>query len=295
MGSHSIMDRKIDCIDAAAKLNLFLKVTAKRADGYHELLTLFVPLAAPSDSIMLEDSGTLEVICAHPQIPNTPDNICYKTAVAYAKAAGIKPDWKITITKNIPVAAGMGGGSSDAAALLQLLNKRCGALRESDLAEIAVKLGADVPFFLNPQLAVAEGIGEKIRGIPGNFPLLPLVIVNPVFPVSAGWAYQHLNPVLIHPADAGALDELLSAWAKADFAAMSRHLHNDLAVAVLEKFPLLGIIQRSLLDSGALGAAMTGSGPTIFAICADSASADCLAAAMRDIYPDFEVLSTTQA
>lgn len=293
-GSHLPMDRKIDSISSIAKLNLFLRVTGKRSDGYHELLTLFMPLAVPADYITMEDYDGLHVCCDHQQVPQNTGNICHKAAIAYSSCAGLKPDWKFSISKNIPVAAGMGGGSSNAAAVLRMLQSRYNLLSESQLLEIALQLGADVPFFLSPVLATAQGIGEKIRPVSGKFPDLPLVIVNPCFPVSAAWAYQHLNPGIIEYADEDILNPLFATWRVGDFSAMSRYLRNDLAPAVFDKFPVMSIIKRELLGAGALGVEMTGSGPTLFAICNDRTFADGIAKAMQEKYPEFSIWSTIQ-
>jgi 4-diphosphocytidyl-2C-methyl-D-erythritol kinase len=120
------------------------------------------------------------------------------------------------------------------------------------------------------------------------------VIVNPCFPVSAAWAYQHLNPGAIESADENILNPLLAAWSVGDFSAMTRYLRNDLAPAVFDKFPVLSIIKRELLGAGALGVEMTGSGPTLFAICHDRAFADAIAKVMQEKYPEFLIWSTIQ-
>ncbi|MFA7231232.1 MAG: 4-(cytidine 5'-diphospho)-2-C-methyl-D-erythritol kinase, partial [Victivallaceae bacterium] len=135
-------------LNTPSKINLLLKVTGRRADGYHELNTLFVPLKTPSDTITLEfslDNG-VSVDCSDESVPSGKDNICAQAANAYAEKTGISPGWKIHIDKHIPVAAGMGGGSSDAAAVLNLLNNHYRKLSPSELAKLAVAIGADVPF-----------------------------------------------------------------------------------------------------------------------------------------------------
>lgn len=244
---------------APAKINLQLKVTARRPDGYHELQISFLPLRELFDEIELEfKQGPLRVQCAGSGVPQDGDNICGKAAHAYHLAANIPCEWIFTIHKKIPVAAGLGGGSSDAAAVLRMLNRHYRALTEEKLFELAAGLGADVPFFLNPRPASATGVGEKLTPLEFKLPPLPLLLVNPAFPVSAAWAYRHLDPALIGPGEAlhgGSFDEIAA------------QVRNDLEPAVLAKFPLLRMIRRTMLEQGAAAACLSGSGPTMFALC----------------------------
>jgi 4-diphosphocytidyl-2-C-methyl-D-erythritol kinase len=247
---------------APAKINLQLKVTARRPDGYHELQISFLPLWELYDVIELEfRRGCLRVHCPGSDIPEDGDNLCGKAARAYGNASNIPPEWIFTIRKHIPVAAGLGGGSSDAAAVLRLLNRHYGALTEPELRTLAAGLGADVPFFLNPCPASATGIGENLTPFDFRLPDLPLLLVNPAFPVSAAWAYRNLDPARIGPGApfrGGSLDEIAG------------QMQNDLEPAVLAKFPLLRLIWRAMLEQGAAAALMSGSGPTMFALCADA-------------------------
>ncbi len=247
---------------APAKINLQLKVTARRPDGYHELQISFLPLLELCDEIELEfKPDQLRVRCAGSGVPQDGDNICGRAACAYLLAARIPCEWIFTIHKKIPVAAGLGGGSSDAAAVLRMLNRHYQALSEEKLFELAAGLGADVPFFLNPRPASATGVGEKLVPLDFKLPELPLLLVNPAFPVSAAWAYRHLDPVLIGPGKplhGGSLDEIAA------------QVRNDLEFAVIEKFPLLRMIRRTMFEQGAAAACVSGSGPTMFALCRDA-------------------------
>ncbi len=244
---------------APAKINLRLKVTARRVDGYHELETVFLPLSEPADLVELTIvPGGLSFSCSEPSLGGD-DNLCCKAAKLYSAASGIAPEWRFHLTKNIPVAAGLGGGSSDAAAVLRLLNRRYQALSGEELAAMALRLGADVPFFLDPRLALATGVGEKLTPLKMEIPNMSLLLVNPGFPVSAAWAYRHLDPATIGPApEAG--ENLLA------------DIYNDLEPAVLAKFPILVHLKELLLECGATTACMSGSGPTFFALFADSGS-----------------------
>lgn len=252
-----------------SKLNLFLKVTARRPDGYHELETLFLPLSYPADVITVDYDGApgIRVTSSLPGLPENLENLAGRAALAYAEAAGILPSWTIHIEKVIPVAAGMGGGSSDAGAVLRRLNGHFKALPENELARLALTLGADVPFFLYPHVSVATGVGEVFRPVEGMVSPPPLLVVNPNFPVSAKWAYTHLDPARIGNGDREKLEKLVRGLREGDAAMVAGNLHNDLAFALYEKFPLLRMLRDTMKEAGALNAEITGSGPTLYAVC----------------------------
>lgn len=279
---------------AYSKINLFLKVTGKRPDGYHEILSFFLPLTSPADNIVLtvDDLTVLfgiEIICRDKKVPTDETNICHKAAVRYAAMTGLPAKWRIEIDKKIPVAAGMGGGSSDAAAVLQMLQKHYKQLPLPVLTRAALHVGADVPFFMESRPAIASGIGERLEFLTGILPEIPVVLVNPGFPVSAQWAYDNMDPALTGPADKDRFNALTSAVRAGNFKTCAGLLHNDLAPAVIRKFPILQILKDRLLTHGALGAEMTGSGPTVFAICGDFTYAEKVAAAMRQEFPEMDV------
>lgn len=251
-----------------SKINLFLHITGQRSDGYHELEMLFYPLREPADTVTLSrTSGSgITLRTDRADIPADGRNLCVKALLAFCRAAGIKPEgFEITLEKTIPVAAGMGGGSSDAAAVLRLLQQQYPArLTEIQLAEIALSLGADVPFFLNPVPAAAGGIGEKLTPLADMPPELPILIDAPGFPVSAKWAYK--NKRKVSPPAPGQMAELIKKLRDRDFAAAADLMHNDLEDAVFEKFPILEKRKADLLSAGACRVMMTGSGPTLFAM-----------------------------
>ena len=266
-----------------AKVNLFLKVTGKRPDGYHTLKTLFLPFDGVADELSLAD-GPAGVRCTVAGA-ELPDNLVCRAAKAYAECAGIAPAWEFALEKHIPVAAGLGGGSSDAAGALKLLNARYGKFSADELAEIAVKLGADVPFFLDPRPAWATGIGEELRPLT-VVPDLPLVVVNPGFPVSAKWAYTHLAPARIGPADKVRTAALEKALTSGDARGVAETLHNDLEYALYDKFPLLVILRDFMLAHGALGVIVSGSGSSLFGVCADFSAVHALSAALSETFAD---------
>ncbi len=269
--------------DSISKLNLYLKVLARRPDGYHELETLFLPLAAPSDRISIDTDAApgIRVASSLAGLPENLENLAGRAALGYADLTGLAPSWSIRIEKRIPVAAGMGGGSSNAAAVLSLLNGRFRRLSEKELAALALTLGADVPFFLRARPAVATGVGEIFRYPAGSWSPPPMLVVNPRFPVSAKWAYRHLDPARIGRDDSGKLERLLDGLRRGDAGLVAANLHNDLAPAICRKFPLLAEWKEFMNRNGALNTEVTGSGPTLYAVCGSPEGRRHLAEALR--------------
>ncbi|HBC85337.1 MAG TPA: 4-(cytidine 5'-diphospho)-2-C-methyl-D-erythritol kinase [Lentisphaeria bacterium] len=263
--------------NAKAKINLFLRVIRKRADGYHEIETIFLPLKEPCDTITLTDSkdGKLTVTCTVPALSG-PDNLCHKAAEAFAKFAKIRPSWKIHVTKRIPVAAGLGGGSSDAVGVLRLLQQKYPhKISEADILYLASKIGADVPFFLNPVPSIAKGIGGKLEPLPIKCEI-PIVVVFPRFPVSAKWAYQNR----MKSDSRVSLDKVLSALERNDLRKLAS-LRNDLSPALWKKFPFLSILKDEMIKAGALGVEVSGSGSSLFTIAKSAKSAKRIVKAMN--------------
>ena len=260
-----------------SKVNLSLAVTAKRPDGYHDLDSLFYPFRDPSDEIRLEGAPAgsgVAIRCNAPGVPLEPEkNLCGKAVFAYCKAAGMDiPGLIIHLEKHIPVAAGMGGGSADCAAVLKLLQERFHALSESRLGDVAFSLGADVPFFLNPRPSHVIGAGEHHTPVDGLPERLPLLLAAPQFPVSAAWAYQHMdlaNSVSKPPRTR----ELIDALRRRDYESAAQFMRNDLEHALFDKYPLLVLLRRFMLENGALRAMISGSGPTLLALFRDDAAA----------------------
>ena len=260
-----------------SKVNLSLAVTAKRPDGYHDLDSLFYPFRDPSDEITLEDAPAasgVTIRCDAPGVPLEPEkNLCGKAVFAYCKAAGMDvPDLVIHLEKHIPVAAGMGGGSADCATVLKLMQERFHALTPDQLEAAAFSLGADVPFFLNPRPSHVTGAGEHHAPVNGLPERLPLLLAAPQFPVSAAWAYQHMD-LARAVAEPPRTNELIDALRRRDCEAAARFMRNDLEHALFVKFPLLVILRDFLLAQGALRVMVSGSGPTLLALFRDDAAA----------------------
>ena len=260
-----------------SKVNLSLAVTAKRPDGYHDLDSLFYPFRDPSDEIILEDapdSSGVTIRCDAPGVPLEPEkNLCGKAVYAYCKAAGMDvPGLVIHLEKHIPVAAGMGGGSADCATVLRLLQERFHALSDSQLEAAAFSLGADVPFFLNPHPSHVTGAGEHHTPVDGLPEHLPLLLAAPQFPVSAAWAYKHmdLQRAISTPPRT---NELIDALRRRDYESAAQFMRNDLEHALFDKFPLLVLLRTFLLENCALRVMVSGSGPTLLALFRDDAAA----------------------
>ncbi len=253
-----------------AKINLSLHITGVRGDEYHELETCFFPIYDLFDDVIVErdpEISGIEMLSNRSDLPCDNTNLCVKALVNVCQILNIPcSGYRISLTKHIPIAAGLGGGSSDAAAvLLQMQRFYPKELSMEKLAEIAVKIGADVPFFLNPVPSIAKGVGEQLHTL-STYPVrLPLLLVAPEFPVRAKWAYQHYEPREFENPVKNT-KELLSSLQKQDISGIGSCLWNDLEYSVIHKFPILQMITEKLSGTGALGTLMSGSGPTIFAL-----------------------------
>jgi 4-diphosphocytidyl-2-C-methyl-D-erythritol kinase len=257
MNNHSV---KTLNIDAPAKLNLYLKVVGRRADGYHLLQTLMVKLSL-ADQVELTLGGAgIRLDVRGSDLSAGSDNLAVRAAKSFFREIGETPAVHIVLCKNIPLSAGLGGGSSDAAAVLSGLNELYDRpVDEPRLAEIGLILGADVPFFLFPgSSAWAEGVGERLQAGPdlsGNYFLL----VYPGFGISTSEVYKKykLELTSTHPS------HIFSGLNERSFT-IGPDLHNDLEMVVLPEKPELGRIKALLRSAGAIGALMSGSGATVF-------------------------------
>lgn len=255
--------RVLDLMKAAVrvpgKINLWLEVLSKRADGYHDLSTLMVPVALYDRLEMETQPEGIRLECAHPLVPSDGRNLVYRAAEAFFQKAGWRMGLRVRLEKGIPVGAGMGGGSADAAAVLAFLNGVAPrAFCPEALHELARSLGADVPFFLVRLPALASGIGDRLEVVSG-VPRYPLVLIKPPFEVSAAWAYGSLK--LTRGGSRIKIGTLLACPHNP-----ASCLENDLEEAVAARYPIVAAIKGWLLRNGAVGALMTGSGPTVFGI-----------------------------
>lgn len=247
-------------LQAPAKVNFRLDVLRRRPDGYHDLRMIMQRIDLSDEvQIVLRESPGIRVTCGRAGVPDGPGNIAWRAAEALLSFSGQQVGVDINISKKIPVAAGLGGGSSDCASVLIGLNELLGLnLDKTKLMEIGVKLGADVPFFVYRQNALAEGIGEKLSPVTLP-PDIWLVLVNPNLHVSTAWVYQNLR--LTSPREEITLPSFYGSVAE-----VCAVLANDLETVTTERFPVIGTIKESLSRAGACGTLMSGSGPTVFGI-----------------------------
>ena len=251
-----------------AKVNLYLRVLRKRDDGYHDILSLMQRISLFDEMTFAPTGSGIAVFCPGTTLPEGEGNIVYRTAAAFFSRIGTSPGIEITIRKRIPIAAGLGGGSSNAATTLMTLNDMYGSpMTREELMRIGTGLGADVPFFIFGKTAWASGIGDRFMETP-SFPPFWFVLINPGFPISTKWVYQGLNFGLTKQDINYSIPRFST---KED---VIGGLTNDLEKVTVKVHPVLDEIKALLLASGARGALMSGSGPTVFGIFTDRESAE---------------------
>jgi len=258
-------------LKAPAKLNLSLRVLAKRTDGFHEIDTLMVKLPGLSDEITFSPATEFSFLCDDPTIPNDAQNLVVKAVRAFESATGTPPLFSICLKKIIPHGAGLGGGSSDAATTLSGLNQLHGhPLAVPVLYELAATLGSDIPFFLSTGASRCTGRGEKTAPVPSP-PSLSVVLFKPSFPVPTADAYGRWQTSLEIPGIRYSPQELPGI-----------SLINDLERPVFQKHRFLAELKQWLLERRETTAAlMSGSGSTVFAVLHADADAQALATAAR--------------
>ncbi len=248
---------------ASAKVNLVLEVLGKRPDGYHELSTVMQAVDL-FDRLTVEAAATITLETSEPALPTDDRNLVVRAARLLQEAAGIKAGARIVLDKRIPLAAGLGGGSSDAAATLLGLNRLWGLRwRRERLVELAVKLGMDVPFFLGRGRALGTSRGEVLSALPGVGGYA-LVLVNPGIGLSTQEVYGRVPPGW--RAESDGTKRMLDALKKRNVVRVAGALTNHLEHWVEPAMPVIGRMKAALFAAGALGAAMSGSGPTVFGL-----------------------------
>ena len=255
-------------VNAPAKINLCLHVLGRRLDGYHELAMAMQRIdLADRLEISLEDGEGVEVACDGLDLGDG-ENIASKAARLFLTAAKIRKRVSIQIDKQVPVAAGLGGGSSDAAAVLSGLNSLCGKpLEQEHLMVLAAELGSDVPFFLFERPAWATGTGTQLEAL-SPLPEVWYLLLNPGFAVSTDWVYRTLQLT-----KGGELANL-PRFSVATTGELLDALHNDLERVTAGRYPEIDEMKNFLLQNGALGALMSGSGASVFGVFANRAAAE---------------------
>ncbi|MFN0067006.1 MAG: 4-(cytidine 5'-diphospho)-2-C-methyl-D-erythritol kinase [Limisphaerales bacterium] len=273
-------------LQSPCKINLLLNILGRRDDGFHALETVMLPVPL-HDRIILKPAATgVSLTCTEPSLPVDAGNLVHRAATTFFAASGAAGGVVIHLEKHVPLAAGLGGGSANAAITLRGLNQLCGRpLAPEQLQALAAALGSDVPFFLQDGPALGTSRGEVIEPLP-PFPALRgahLLLVHPGFGIATAWAYRELAkfPEALNGRP-GRARELIGRLSAGDLPAAGTALYNSLEAPALRKFPVLVLYQEFLRDCGAAATLMSGSGSTTFALFADAATAEHAAMAFRE-------------
>ena len=254
-------------LKALAKVNLGLDVLRRREDGYHEVKMIMQTINLYDElEIRKVKQPGIQVKTNLYYLPTNENNLVYKAAKLLADEFQIPDGICIHLQKKIPVAAGMAGGSSDGAAVLWGLNQMYGlGLSRRGLMERGVRLGADVPYCVLRGTALAEGIGEKLRTLP-SMPKCYLLIAKPGISVSTRAVYENLHANDLKPEQHPDVDAMIDALEKKDLGLLSAHMGNVLEEVTIPAHPVIREIKKCMMEAGALGALMSGSGPTVFGL-----------------------------
>jgi len=251
-------------ISVPAKINLSIDVKDRLASGYHSVEMIMQTIDLFDIITVERTQSDVSIQCDDPQLPCDHGNIALKAAELFFEKCPYKGGARISLKKNIPIAAGLGGGSSDAAGVLKALNRLYdNCLTDTELAEISGRLGADVAFFLSGGTQYAEGIGNELTQLP-DFEGVHILLVNPGFPVSTKSVYTNLD--INNMGERPDIPDIINAIKRRDINFVAENMRNVLESVTLKKYPELKTIMNKLIESGALGSLMSGSGPTVFGI-----------------------------
>lgn len=245
-----------------AKINLTLEVFGKRSDGYHEIRSIVQPVNLFDEvKIEIEDGEGIGIESTGLQIPRGRENLAWKAAEVFLKESGLNFNVRVSIKKRIPLGAGLGGGSCNAAAVLVGMNRIAKKFGENELIQLAPKIGADVALFINCRSAVIEGIGEKITLI-RDFPLFYYVLLNPGFETSTRRIYEFWDEMSEEEGLIRAdMEDTVSLFREGQFP-----LRNDLEKPAMRLYPEIKALKERLLGMEVEAVSMTGSGSTVFGI-----------------------------
>jgi 4-diphosphocytidyl-2-C-methyl-D-erythritol kinase len=272
-------------LKAHAKINLYLEILGRRSDGFHEIKSVMC-LIGLHDDVRIEKGGKgLRFECKGlDQVP-ADENLAFRAAGAFFDKARLDPGLNLTVEKNIPWGAGLGGGSSDAAAVLAGLDRMFpGSLTREKMQAVAASLGSDVPFFLHGRAAMVCGRGERVLPAGFDIPAFGVVLVKPPFGVSTAWAYRKWDEK--GRTGGGRLPSGPDPFAP-------ENLFNSFEDCVFAEFPMLHSIRKLLVDSGALGVQMSGSGSTLFGLFPGEAAASAAAGTIKSSNTGLWVHATT--
>lgn len=256
---------------AAAKINLAIDVLRKRPDGYHDVSMIMQSVALYDTITVRALKGEIRVMSNSDKVPADKGNIAYRAAEYLKIKYNVKEGVLINIEKAIPVAAGLAGGSTDAALTLKLLNKAWNLkLSKGEILDAGKKLGSDVPFCIQGGTALAEGLGEKLTPLSG-IPECLVLLAKPPVSISTKEVYQGL--ILEDIVKRPDIKEMARCIEKGDLKGIAGNMCNVLETVTVKRCPQITELKEKLLEYGALGSMMSGSGPTVFGIFKDSASA----------------------
>ena len=249
---------------AYAKINIGLDVLRRRPDGYHEVRMIMQTVGIYDRLTFAAGESGIRIVTDSGELPTGPDNLIYRAAVLLLETCGVEAGVDIRLEKHIPIAAGMAGGSSDAAATLQGLNDLFAlGLTQERLRQLGVRIGADVPYCIMGGTALAEGIGEVLTPLPPA-PRCTVLVAKPDLQVSTKYVYEHLDAgeSWQHPD----IDGMRSAIESGSLPGVVSRLGNVLETVTAGAYSVIGQIKREMLTRGAMGSLMSGSGPTVFGI-----------------------------
>ncbi|MCC6627455.1 MAG: 4-(cytidine 5'-diphospho)-2-C-methyl-D-erythritol kinase [Chloroflexi bacterium] len=275
-----------------AKINVGLEIVGRRPDGYHELVTIFQAIAL-ADTLTVAPAGDLSLVCSEPALA-TDDNLVLRAARLLQAATGVRQGAGLTLTKRIPAAAGLGGGSSDAAGALRLLNELWATrLTTDDLVPLATRLGADVPFFLRGGTALATGIGDRLTALPDGLPLWLVLLMPPVaIEGKTARLYRSLTPA---DWSDGARTRMQADRLRTGQALDPALIANAFARPLRELFPPLAAAETMLRQVGATTVFPAGSGPTLVALVAGRAVGDAVVECLKQRGHPAQVVATSPA
>lgn len=269
-------------LKALAKINLGLDVLRRREDGYHEVKMIMQTIGLHDDlEIRKTKTPGIQVKTNLYYLPTNENNLVYKAAKLLMDEFQIQDGVSIQLKKRIPVAAGMAGGSSDGAAVLWGINQMYGlGLSMQALMERGVRLGADVPYCIQRGTALAEGIGEKLSVLP-PMPKCTILIAKPGISVSTKFVYENLHANDLKPEQHPDVDSMIEAMRQKDLGLLCSRMGNVLETVTIPAYPVINEIKRTMIDNGAIGSMMSGSGPTVFGIFDSPAAAKQAVKAVR--------------
>ena len=280
-------------LNANAKINLGLDVLGVREDGYHEVRMIMQSLELSDELVLEKTEGEIIIKTDSEEIPSDRTNLCYKAAELMKTEYGIEQGVTVTVTKRIPVAAGLAGGSADAAAVMTGMNSLFGlSLSGEQLMKQGVRIGADVPFCIMKGCALSEGIGEKLTGLK-NLPKCGIILFTPKISVSTAMVYKKLDQfgISTHPDTEG----MLKAIDSGDLKRLAGLMKNVLEPVTASEHGVIKEIEELFTKEGALGAVMSGSGPSVFAIFEDRKRAEAAYEKLRTQMPEGQLILTEPA